>query len=140
MWGNLQPEAIGHTQTRLQPESGAGRTCTVCSLVNWEMLTPKHGSYTPSGQCVELPRGASLGKPLEIPGGFGVAPVIGVSGVATTSNVGGIAEIPRAFGGIRTGNLAISTTAQLPQRCRTPSRLPLVCITVWGSPSPNSHR
>ncbi len=28
--------------------------------------------------------GASLGKPLEIPGGFGVAPVIGVSGVATT--------------------------------------------------------
>ena len=35
--GNPQPEAIGHSQTCLQPESGASRTCTVCSLVNWEM-------------------------------------------------------------------------------------------------------
>ena len=35
--GNPQPRAIGHTQTRLQPESGAGELCTVCSLVNWEM-------------------------------------------------------------------------------------------------------
>ena len=37
MWGNPQPEAIGHSQTCLQPESGAGQSCTVCSLVNWEM-------------------------------------------------------------------------------------------------------
>ena len=35
--GNPQPEAIGHSQICLQPESGASRTCTVCSLVNWEM-------------------------------------------------------------------------------------------------------
>ena len=35
--GNPQPEAIGHSQTCLQPESGASRTCTVCSLVKWEM-------------------------------------------------------------------------------------------------------
>ena len=32
--------------------------------------------------------GASLGKPLGIPGGFGVAPVIGASGVATTVEYG----------------------------------------------------
>ena len=31
--------------------------------------------------------GASLCKPLKIPRGFGVAPVIGVSGVATTGRI-----------------------------------------------------
>ena len=47
--GNPQLEAIGHTQTCLQPESGRV-LCTVCSLVNWERLTPKHGPITPPGQ------------------------------------------------------------------------------------------
>ena len=32
--------------------------------------------------------GASLGKPLGISGGFGVVPVIGVSGAATTVEYG----------------------------------------------------
>ena len=35
--GNPQPEAIGHTRTCLQPESGGPVVlCTACSLVNWE--------------------------------------------------------------------------------------------------------
>ena len=33
--GNPQPEAIGHTQTCLQPDLGPV-PCTVCSLVNWK--------------------------------------------------------------------------------------------------------
>ena len=36
---------------------------------------------------LDMRGGASLCKPLEIPGGFGVAPVIGVSGVATTGRI-----------------------------------------------------
>ena len=54
--------------------------------------------------------GGSLGIALEISVGFGVAPFIGVSGVAwpQPSNVGGIAETPCAFGGKRAGNPAMS--------------------------------
>ena len=51
--GNPQPEAIGHSCR--QPESGASRTCTACSVVNWGVTHSYHGSYTPSGQCVEGP-------------------------------------------------------------------------------------
>ena len=35
--GTPQPEAIGHTQTRLQPEVSAVVLCTGCSLDSWEM-------------------------------------------------------------------------------------------------------
>ena len=53
--------------------------------------------------------GASLSKPLELPGGFGVAPVKGVSGVATTGRIWAESrKIPLVIGGIRTGNLALS--------------------------------
>ena len=38
--GNLQPEAIGHTQTCLQLESGDIWTCTVCDIVNLHTLLP----------------------------------------------------------------------------------------------------
>ena len=36
---------------------------------------------------LDMRGGASLCKPLEMPGGFGVAPVKGVSGVATTGRI-----------------------------------------------------
>ena len=53
--------------------------------------------------------GASLCKPLKIPGGFKVAPVIGVSGMATTDRIWTESqEIPFAIGGIWTGNPALS--------------------------------
>ena len=40
---------------------------------------------------------------------FGVAPVIGVSGVATTGRIWAESQkIPLVIGGIRTGNLALS--------------------------------
>ena len=58
---------------------------------------------------LDMRGGASLCKPLEIPGGFWVAPVIGVSGVATIGRIWAESqEIPPVIGGIRTGNLAIS--------------------------------
>ena len=44
-----------------------------------------NASYTPSWA---MRGGASRDKPLEIPGGFEVAPVIGVSGMATTVEFG----------------------------------------------------
>ena len=37
--GNSQPEAIGHSRTFLQLESGASRACTACSLVGWELMS-----------------------------------------------------------------------------------------------------
>ena len=53
--------------------------------------------------------GASLYKPLEIPGGFGVAPVIGVSGVATTGRIWAESQkMPLVIGGIRSSNLAVN--------------------------------
>ena len=53
--------------------------------------------------------GASLCKPLEMPGGFEVAPVKGVSGVATTGRIRAESQkIPPVIGGIRIGNLALS--------------------------------
>ena len=58
---------------------------------------------------LDIRGGASLCKPLEITGGFGVAPVIGVSGVATTGRIWAESqEIPFVVGGIRTGNLMLS--------------------------------
>ena len=74
------------------------------------------------GQCVE---GPSLGKPLGIPGGFGVAPVIGVSGVATTVEYRRNRRNSPCIGGIRTGDLAISNCyANHSSRRRRP-RIPL---------------
>ena len=52
---------------------------------------------------LDMRGGASLCKPLEIPG------VTGVSGVATTGRIWAESqEIPLVIGGIRTGNLALS--------------------------------
>ena len=64
---------------------------------------------------LDMRGGASLCKPPEIPGGSGVAPVKGVSGVATTGRI--LAEsqkIPLIIGGIRTGNLALSNDVAQP--------------------------
>ena len=53
--------------------------------------------------------GPPLCKPLEMQGGFGVAPVKGVSGVATTSRIWAVSQkITLVIGGVRTGNLALS--------------------------------
>ena len=61
-------------------------------------MTPKHVSYTPF---VTMRGGASLCKPFEIPGGFWVAPVVGVSGMATTGRMWAESEkIPLSVGGL----------------------------------------
>ena len=58
---------------------------------------------------LDMRGGASLCKALEIPGGFGVAPVKGVSGVAPTGRIWAETQkISLVIGGIRTGNLALS--------------------------------
>ena len=49
---------------------------------------------------LDMRGGASLCKPLEMPGGFGVAPAIGVSGVATTGRIWAESQkIPLVIGG-----------------------------------------
>ena len=88
---------VGHTQTRLQP--GLVLYAAGCSLDNWERT--KHGPIVPSGHCYGMRGGASLCNPLENLGGFGEAPVIGVSGVATTGRIWAESrKIPPVIGGI----------------------------------------
>ena len=57
-------------------------TCTVCSLVNWEMTHSWIEFLYPLLTCAPL-EGPTLCKLFEIPG-FWAAPVVGVSGKATT--------------------------------------------------------
>jgi hypothetical protein len=61
---------------------------------------------------LDMRGGASLCKALESPGGFGVAPVTGVSGVATIGRVWAVSQkFPHVIGGVRTGNPALSNDA-----------------------------
>ena len=56
---------------------------------------------------LDMRGGASLCKALEFQEDLGVAPVIGVSGVATTGRIWAESQqISLVIGGIRTGNLA----------------------------------
>ena len=68
-------------------------------------------SYTPFWTCVEEPRGGAFVNHSKFQEDFGVAPVIGVSGVATTGRIWAESQKIRnslVIGGIRTGNLALS--------------------------------
>ncbi len=79
--GNPQPEAIGHSQTCLQPESGANRTMhslQPCQLGYGSLVNAV--PIPPLGRCVEEPSLVTSRNSRRIE----VAPVIGVSGVATT--------------------------------------------------------
>ena len=112
MSGNPQPDAIGHTQTCLQPESGAGCVnAQSADLSTGKRLAPGFGPIPPSGH-------AWLCTPIKIPGGFGVAPVVGVSGVATIGRIWESQKIPLVIGGIRTGNLAMILLNRLSVRRR----------------------
>ena len=64
---SLQPEAIGHSQTCLQPESGASQSYTLCGLVIWEV---SHFQIWLLYPLWAMRGGAHLGKPLKIPGGL----------------------------------------------------------------------
>ena len=103
--GDPDLEAIGHTRTCLQPESGAG---TMHSLQPSQL---GNDSLLNMVLCplLDMRGGASLCKPLKIPGGFWVAPVIGVSRVAITGRIWAESQkIPLVIGEIRTDNLALS--------------------------------
>ena len=68
---------------------------------------------------LDMRGGASLCKPLEFQEDFGVAPVIGVPGVATTGRIWAESQqIPLVIGGIRTGNLAVSNDVALTAQAR----------------------
>jgi len=98
MSGNRQPEAIGHTRTCLQPESGASTMHSLqpCQLGNDPLLNMvQYSLWTVRG-------GPSPCKTLGIPGGFwGLKDTYKWLGSGhNRSNVGGITEIPRVLGGI----------------------------------------
>ena len=78
---------------------------------------------------LDMRGGASLCKSLEIPGGFGVSPVIGVSGVATTGQIWAESQkIPLVIGGIQTGNLTLGNdVANRLIRRRRRHLVPLAC-------------
>ena len=83
MW---QPAARGHWACT-DPSAARARgpaLCAVCSLVNWELTHSLKWSYTPFWTCVEGPPFVDHSKLQE---DFRVAPVIGVSGVATTGRI-----------------------------------------------------
>jgi len=60
--GNPQLEAMGHTRTCLQPESGAWYYAQSAALSSKKEITSKDGFTSPSGQCV---KGPSPTKPLD---------------------------------------------------------------------------
>ena len=93
--------------TCLQPESGGRHYAQSAASTTGKWLTPKHGPiYTPFWTYVEGPPFVNHSKFQE---DFGVAPVIGVSGVATTGRIWAESQkFPLVIGGIRTGNLASS--------------------------------
>ena len=72
---------------------------------------------------LDMRGGASLCKPLEVPGGFGVAPVIGVSGVATTGRIWAESQkTPLVIGGIRAKQFlseVLTTSANKPELSET---------------------
>ena len=70
--GNLQPEAIGHTRTCLQPESGGRHYISYMHSLQPCQLPVGNDSLLNMvlHPLLDMRGGASLCNPLEIPGGF----------------------------------------------------------------------
>ena len=104
--GNPKPMAIGHTRTRLQPESGGRHYAQSAAPSTGKRLTLLNMVLYP---LLDICGGASFVNRSEFQEDFWVAPVIGISGVATTGRIWAESrKIPIVIWGIRTGDLAIS--------------------------------